>query len=184
MVLLFTIMGVGVVSQRYDGQSGDKSDSGTDEFFTFFKIRNATTGVSVYIQNFLPFTTTSSIVPADTLMQDTQYDFEVDYSNRIDRFDNIDSVDTTQGFDVRVEATVTTGSSTSMPEPGSLWLLGTALVGFGVFRRQRTRAQRKPAYPLPRRVVKSSAYTLSVLRTEVTQNCLCWVFKMLPESPC
>jgi PEP-CTERM motif len=119
--------------------------NGTNESFTFFTIRNATTGVDVYSQNFLPSTTTSSTVPADTLMPDTQYDFEVDYTNRIDGIDSIHSVGTTQGFDVRVEATVTTGSRTSVPEPGSLFLLGTALVGFGASCRHRTRAQRKPA---------------------------------------
>jgi hypothetical protein len=78
-------------------------------------------------------------------MPDTQYDFEVDYTNRIGGIDRIHSVGTTQGFDVRVEATVTTGSSTSVPEPGSLLLLGTALIGFGACCRQGTRAQRKPA---------------------------------------
>ena len=119
--------------------------NGTNESFTFFTIRNAITGVAVYSQSFLPSTTTSSTVPADTLMSDTQYDFEVDYTNRISGIDSIHSVGTTQGFDVRVEATVTTGSSTSVPEPGSLLLLGTALVGFGVSCRQCTRAQRNPA---------------------------------------
>jgi PEP-CTERM motif len=121
---------------------------GTNQFFTFFTVRNATTGLAVYSQSFLPFTTTSSTVPAGTLMPNTQYDFEVDYTNRIAGFDSIDSVGTTQGFDVRVEATVTTGSSTSVPEPGSLSLLGMALVGFAVFHRERTKAGRKPAYPL------------------------------------
>jgi hypothetical protein len=141
--------------------------SGTNSFFTFFTIRNAATGTAVYSQGFLPFTTTSSTVPANTLMPDTQYDFEVDYSNRIDGFDSIHSVGTTQGFDVRVEATVTTGSSTSVPEAGSLSLLGTALVGFGVFRRQRTRARRKPAYPLPYRALHLVLTPLSVLWAKV-----------------
>lgn len=123
--------------------------SGTNEFFTFFTIRNAATGVAVFSEGFLPFTTTSSTVPAGTLLPDTQYDFELDYSNRIGGFDNTDSVGTTQGFDVRVEATVTTGSGTSVPEPGSLSLLSTALVWLGSFAAS-ARGRRKPSYSLPR----------------------------------
>jgi hypothetical protein len=71
--------------------------NGTNESFTFFTIRNPTTGAAVYSQSFLPSTTTGSTVPADTLMPDTQYDFEVDYTNRIGGIDSIDSVGTTQG---------------------------------------------------------------------------------------
>jgi hypothetical protein len=117
---------------------------GTNEAFTFFTVRNAATGVAVYGEGFLPSTTTSSTVPAGTLMPGTQYIFELDYSNRITGFDSTDSVSTSQGFDVRVDATVTTGSGTSVPEPGSLSLLGGTLIGFGIFRR-RTIAQGKRA---------------------------------------
>jgi hypothetical protein len=76
-------------------------------------------------------------------MPDTQYIFEVDYSNRISEFDNVVSVGTTQAFDVRVEATVTTGSGSSVPEPASLSLLGTTLGGFGIFHLRRTRRKEK-----------------------------------------
>jgi hypothetical protein len=119
--------------------------SGTNAFFTFFTIRNATTGVAVYSQGFLPFTTTSSTVPADTLMPDTQYDFEVNYSNRIDGFDSIDSVGTTQGFDVRTDATVTTGS-VPVPAPligrGFPILLAVGGVFFGAWLLERGKRRR------------------------------------------
>jgi hypothetical protein len=107
--------------------------SGTNAAFTFFTIYNSTTLAAVYSQGFLPDTTTSFTVPADTLLPDTQYLFEVNFSNRLDGFDSIDSVSTTQGFDVRTDATVTTGSASPVSEPGSLSLVGMALVSFGVF---------------------------------------------------
>jgi len=46
---------------------------------------------------------------ANTLDPNTQYDFELDFSDRLNGHDDVNNVFTTQGFDVRTDGTFTTG---------------------------------------------------------------------------
>ena len=87
-----------------------------------------------------PNSTTSVVMGANTLLPNTTYTYELDFSDRISGRDPNSGVPTTLGFDVRTDGTFTTGNavSTGTPEPGSLVLcaIGAALLAFGVRRRQ------------------------------------------------
>lgn len=83
--------------------------------------------------NSLADTTTSAVLPANTLAPNTAYTMELDFSDRIS--DSNSGVPTTMGFDVRTDVTFTTGSA--VPEPGSLTLgaLGVAALAFAIQKR-------------------------------------------------
>lgn len=111
------------------------------EGFTFFTIYDVATGAAVFGNEFQPPSSTGSFIPANTLMANTAYGFELDYSDRLDGTDVVNGTFTEQGFDMRTDGTFTTGS-VPVPEPGSVLMLGSALLGLGWLRRRRE--QRTP----------------------------------------
>lgn len=88
--------------------------------WTFFTVYLASTGAAVWSDDFLSPTTTSLMIPAGTLLAGTNYDFELNFDNRLDGTD-INGLATQQLFDMRTDETFFTSTST-VPEP-SAWLL-------------------------------------------------------------
>jgi hypothetical protein len=115
-------------------------DPSANQEFTFLTIFNG--GTPVFSETFLPNSTTSVVLPANTLLANTSYTFELDFSDRIRSFDANTGVTIDQGFEVRTEGGFMTGSGVStVPEPASLALFGTA-AGLLAFLRRRSLAKR------------------------------------------
>jgi hypothetical protein len=115
----------------------------TFDFNSFTPNSNAsfgTTYLSVFGSSFStsgPPTTTSATMAAGTLLPDTTYEYELDFSDRITGLDPINGVPTLIGFDVRTDGTFTTGAV--VPEPAMMIPLGVALVGLAALRLRRFR---------------------------------------------
>ena len=104
--------------------------------FAFFSITDVGTGTTVFNASFLSPTTTSILLGANTLAPDTQYSFELDFSDRIQGSDPLNGVPTNQLFDVRTDGTFMTGAA--VPEPSGTALACLALmVVFGLARKKR-----------------------------------------------
>lgn len=112
-------------------------NSGASQGFTFFTVYNATSGNVVYSDEFQNPSSTSAVIPANTLTSGTAYDYEIDFSDRLNGYDALNSTYTEQGFDLRTDGSFTTAITTAVPEPSTwaLLLLGFAGVGFAAFRR-------------------------------------------------
>ncbi|MGH8318324.1 MAG: PEP-CTERM sorting domain-containing protein [Steroidobacteraceae bacterium] len=108
------------------------------EGFTFFTIYDESTGAAVFSDGFQSPSSISALVPAGTLLADTDYTYELDFSDRLDGTDNADGgTYTEQGFDMRTDGSFTTGA-VSVPEPSSLTLLlGAGLAALAVRRWKR-----------------------------------------------
>jgi hypothetical protein len=105
--------------------------------YIFLTVYDATTGQAVFSDEFQPSTDTSAIIAANTLSADTAYNYELDYSDRLNILDTASGNFTTQGFDVRTDGSFTTGVG-AVPEP-STWamiFLGFCGVGFMAYRRK------------------------------------------------
>jgi hypothetical protein len=76
--------------------------------FVFFTITNAATNQAVFSPTFLPSSTTSVTVAANTLASNTKYRIDLNFSNRIVGASGPTRTD--QGFDLTTEATFTTGA--------------------------------------------------------------------------
>jgi hypothetical protein len=109
-------------------------DASATEGFTFFTIHDPVTNAIVFDAGFLAPSTTSVVVPANTLAPNKLYDFELDFSNRLDGFDRADQVFTEQGFDVRTDGSFTTGPI--VPEPTGLAIVATGLITIFVIQRR------------------------------------------------
>jgi hypothetical protein len=117
-------------------------NSHVTEGFTFLTIYNASTGVAVVNDDFLSPTTISALISAGTLLPDTLYDYELDFSDRLNGYNNGSGAFTTQGFDLRTDGSFTTGA-TPLPSTWFLMLSGIAGLGFVSFRgRKRNTAAR------------------------------------------
>jgi hypothetical protein len=105
---------------------------GSSEGFTFFTIFGA------FDAGFQSNTTTSSLVPANTLAPNTTYEFQLDYSDRLHGGPDDNGNFTEQGFDVRTLGFFTTGVG-AVPEPSTwaMMILGFAGVGVMAYRRRR-----------------------------------------------
>jgi hypothetical protein len=84
----------------------------------------------------LPNSATSFVIPAHTLLPNTTYTFELDYSNRLDTpaTGNFSGGTGIAGYDVRTDGTFTTGPA-SVPEPASIALfalVAVAMLGVGI----------------------------------------------------
>lgn len=94
-------------------------DATVNETDTFFTIVNTTTGTVAFSQAFLPNSTTSVVLPANTLAANTGYQFDLDFSNRINGSD-AQSAFTLDSSEVRTDGFFTTGAAVSTPEPSTI----------------------------------------------------------------
>lgn len=108
---------------------------GASEGYTFFTIYNSA-GV-VLTDGFLSPATTSIFIPASSLSANTQYSFELDFSDRLDGADSQNQNFTEQGFDVRTDGAFVTGVG-AVPEPSTwaMMMLGFAGIGFLAYRQK------------------------------------------------
>jgi PEP-CTERM motif len=104
--------------------------------FTFFTIFGSSG--TVFSGGFLGPSATSVLLPANTLAPNTNYSFELDFSDRINGSDPSTGVFTLVGSDVRTDGTFTTGpSATVTPEPGTLLLAGCGVMAVAILRKRR-----------------------------------------------
>jgi hypothetical protein len=105
----------------------------TDSFI-FFQIYDETAGMPVFTESFLPATTASLLLPANTLTPGHLFDYELDYSNRDISNDPAGAMFGPQlGFDVRADGLFTTAT----PEPGGAAMLVIAgLAGLLMLKRR------------------------------------------------
>ena len=107
--------------------TADAPVAASTDNFVFANIFNASTGAFVFGDGFLPTSTITEFLPANTLAPNTSYSLEVLFSNRIGSTSN--GIDTTLGFD---QATTTNFTTSPVPEAMSVLSLGLLLAtGFG-----------------------------------------------------
>jgi|ERR1700733_8672834 len=104
-------------------------NSHVSEGFTFLTITNASTGAVVYTDDFLSPTSTDALILADTLLPDTTYDYELDFSDRLNGYNWKDGSFTVQGFDLRTDGSFTT-EATATPLPATWILMLSGFAGF------------------------------------------------------
>lgn len=103
--------------------------------FIFVTIFDETTSTFAFNDGFLPASTTTVLIPANTLAAGHQFAYEIDYSNR-DIVASPGATDPAQlGFDVRTDGLFTTGAA--VPEPSTALLLGLGVVAVAARRRLR-----------------------------------------------
>ena len=106
-----------------------------NQAFTFFTISDASG--AVFTGGFLDPSTMSLLLPANKLMANTTYNFELDFSDRQNGSDPVSGDFTLIGSDVRDDGTFTTGAiAPATPEPGTLLLLGSGIFALGLARRR------------------------------------------------
>jgi len=109
-------------------------DPAVTNAYTFFTIYNSLGNV-VFTDGFKDPSSTTSLILANTLLANSNYTFELDFSDRVSGYDFANNNYTEQGFDVRTDGAFTTGVG-AVPEP-STWamlLLGFAGIGFMAYR--------------------------------------------------
>lgn len=105
-----------------------------DENYVFVSIYNPDFSLA-FNQGFLSPTTTSATVPGGTLAPNTMYDLSIIFDSRLDGYDDSDSIPVQQAFDNRLDIDFTT---TAVPEPASLGLLGIGAMALLARRRAKT----------------------------------------------
>jgi hypothetical protein len=88
-------------------------NSSTNLAYTFFTVYNASTGAMVFGNEFQSPSSTSTTIPANTLAPNTNYNFELDFDNRISGTDSADGTFIQQQFDLRTDGSFTTGAAPS-----------------------------------------------------------------------
>jgi hypothetical protein len=101
---------------------------------TFFSIFDASNNL-VFTSGGLSAAATSVYIPLNTLLVNSAYTFELDFTDRIIGYDAVNNVNTLQGFDVRTDGAFTTAAA--VPLPAAFWLFGSALTGFVVTKKRR-----------------------------------------------
>jgi len=101
---------------------------GNNSGLIFFDIFNHSTGVNVFSQAFLPGTTTSATIAGMTLAPNTQYDFQLVFSNRQIGTYSFGGADFNPllGSDLRTSGSFTTGAAAA-PEPSTFFVIGAGL---------------------------------------------------------
>jgi hypothetical protein len=111
--------------------------SATDPFI-FFTIVDLTKGTVVFNEGFLPPTTSTITLAANSLAFGDSFSYEIDYSNR----DFVTSPGATfpaqLGFDTRTDGLFSTQAAAATPEPSTLALFGLGLVAAALIRRRGT----------------------------------------------
>jgi hypothetical protein len=103
----------------------------------FFDIFNHATGADVYSQSFLASSTTSALIGGGMLAANTQYDFQLVFSNRqIGTYSTAGaSFDPLLGSDLRTTGSFTTGSTAAVtPEPAMFFGVGLGLTALAAVR--------------------------------------------------
>jgi hypothetical protein len=111
--------------------------STADYSFMFFTIFDYTLNAFVFNAGFLPSTTPSVTVSANTLNFGDSFAYEIDFSNR-DLVSGTGGAFAPQlGFDVRTTGTFTAEARQAVPEPSTAALCGIGLLALVMFYRRR-----------------------------------------------
>lgn len=94
---------------------------------TFFSIFDASNNL-IFTSGGLSSAATSVYIPLNTLLANSAYTYELDFTDRIIGYDAVNNVNTLQGFDVRTDGSFTTAAA--VPLPAAAWFFATALAGF------------------------------------------------------
>lgn len=109
-------------------------DATATESALFFTIYDGTTLDIVFSAGFLPVTTTGLTLPANTLMPNHDYLYDLNFSDRLRVTSNGAAFPALLSFDTRADGVFTTGA---VPEPAGLTVLGAVGVAL-LARRRRT----------------------------------------------
>ena len=110
--------------------------------FTFLTIYDATSGQIVTGDEFQPPSTTSFTIPANTLAPSHTYDFELDFSDRLNG-PFVGNAFTAQGFDLRTNGSFTTAPAPSIGLGLPVFLaVGSAWFGARLLERKRNPTSR------------------------------------------
>jgi hypothetical protein len=112
-------------------------NSHVTEGFTFLTIYDASTDAVVFSDQFLDPSSTDALILADTLLPDTTYDYELDFSDRLNGYNRKHETFTVQGFDLRTDGSFTTGAETPLPATLPLFASGIGALGLFGWRRKR-----------------------------------------------
>jgi hypothetical protein len=105
--------------------------------FIFFTVFDNTLGESVFDGGFLPTSTSSLTIPANTLNFGDDFTYEIDFSDRDTPLGNGGTFSPESGFDLRTDGTFSTQQPASVPEPASVVLAGLGLLALGGLRHRR-----------------------------------------------
>ena len=108
-------------------------DAQTDDAELFFTIFDATTNAVVFGNEFQPDSTTGVTLPANTLLPNHDYNYDLDFSDRVFVTSNGADNPAVLAFDTRSDALFTTGT---VPEPATTTLVGMAAAALLTQRRR------------------------------------------------
>lgn len=104
---------------------------GANEAFTFFTIYDPS-NVTVFDAGFQDPSTTKNVIAGGTLLPNTTYTFQLDFSDRLLEGQDPDGNFAQQGFDVRTLGVFTTGAVGAVPEASTWAMLLIGFAGLGL----------------------------------------------------